>query len=81
MDGKYSIPASCNHSVKYGDANRGYAYAILVFRSFLVMHILCFYLVASPDYGMEGSNIVIAVLIPAAVVLLVILGIYLYFAK
>ncbi|XP_029556803.1 seizure protein 6 homolog isoform X1 [Salmo trutta] len=37
--------------------------------------------VASPDYGMEGSNIVIAVLIPAAVVLLVILGIYLYFAK
>jgi hypothetical protein len=45
------------------------------------MHILCFYSVASPDYGMEGSNIVIAVLIPAAVVLLVILGIYLYFAK
>uniref|UniRef100_A0A8C7U8U3 Seizure related 6 homolog n=1 Tax=Oncorhynchus mykiss TaxID=8022 RepID=A0A8C7U8U3_ONCMY len=37
--------------------------------------------VASPEYGMEGTNIAIAVLIPAAVVLVVILGIYLYFAK
>ncbi|XP_010868648.2 seizure protein 6 homolog isoform X2 [Esox lucius] len=37
--------------------------------------------VAGPDYGVEGTNVAIAVLIPAAVVLVVTLGIYLYFAK
>ncbi|XP_035290633.1 seizure protein 6 homolog isoform X3 [Anguilla anguilla] len=37
--------------------------------------------VSNSELSMEGTNIAIAVLIPAAVVMLVILGIYLYFSK
>ncbi|KAL0994186.1 hypothetical protein UPYG_G00118890 [Umbra pygmaea] len=37
--------------------------------------------VASPGYDVDGTNIALAVLIPAAVVLFIILGIYIYFAK
>ncbi|XP_036379542.1 seizure protein 6 homolog isoform X2 [Megalops cyprinoides] len=37
--------------------------------------------VASSDLSMEGTNIAIAVLIPAAVVMVLIVGIYLYFSK
>lgn len=38
-------------------------------------------LVVNMDYGMEGTNIALAVFIPTAVVLVVVLGIYVYFAK
>ncbi|XP_029028869.1 seizure protein 6-like isoform X2 [Betta splendens] len=37
--------------------------------------------VINRDYDMEGTNIALAVFIPAAVILVVVLGIYLYFAK
>uniref|UniRef100_A0A8C9Z444 Seizure related 6 homolog n=1 Tax=Sander lucioperca TaxID=283035 RepID=A0A8C9Z444_SANLU len=33
------------------------------------------------DYSMEGTNIALAVLIPTAIILVVVLGIYVYFAK
>lgn len=33
------------------------------------------------DYSMEGTNVALAVLIPTAVILVVVLGIYIYFAK
>lgn len=33
------------------------------------------------DYGMEGTNIALAVFIPTAIILVVVLGIYVYFAK
>lgn len=38
-------------------------------------------LVVNRDYDMEGTNIALAVFIPAAVILVVVLGIYIYFAK
>ncbi|KAM3602020.1 uncharacterized protein V6R79_023082 [Siganus canaliculatus] len=37
--------------------------------------------VVNVDYGLEGTNIALAVFIPTAVVLVVVLGIYVYFAK
>ncbi|XP_028277223.1 seizure protein 6 homolog [Parambassis ranga] len=37
--------------------------------------------VVNVDYSMEGTNIALAVLIPTAVILVVVLGIYVYFAK
>ncbi|XP_034540434.1 seizure protein 6 homolog isoform X2 [Notolabrus celidotus] len=37
--------------------------------------------VVNMDYGMEGTNIALAVFIPTAIVLVVILSIYVYFAK
>lgn len=44
---------------------------------------LCFFslLVINMDYGMEGTNIALAVFIPTAIILVVVLGIYVYFAK
>lgn len=33
------------------------------------------------DYSMEGTNVALAVLSPTAVILVVVLGIYVYFAK
>lgn len=33
------------------------------------------------DYSMEGTNAALAVLIPTTVILVVVLGIYVYFAK
>uniref|UniRef100_A0A3B3XBM1 Seizure related 6 homolog a n=1 Tax=Poecilia mexicana TaxID=48701 RepID=A0A3B3XBM1_9TELE len=35
----------------------------------------------SMDYSMEGTNITLAVFIPTAIVLVIVLGIYVYFAK
>ncbi|XP_043996602.1 seizure protein 6 homolog isoform X1 [Gambusia affinis] len=37
--------------------------------------------VVSMDYSMEGTNITLAVFIPTAIVLVIVLGIYVYFAK
>ncbi|XP_072231457.1 seizure protein 6 homolog isoform X2 [Leuresthes tenuis] len=37
--------------------------------------------VVNMDYGMEGTNVALAVFIPTAVVLVVVLAIYVYFAK
>lgn len=37
--------------------------------------------VVNMDYGMEGTNIALAVFIPTAIILVVVLGIYVYFAK
>ncbi|KAM6907064.1 seizure protein 6 homolog [Xenentodon cancila] len=37
--------------------------------------------VVNVDYKMEGTNIILAVFIPTAVVMVIVLGIYLYFAK
>ncbi|XP_035482839.2 seizure protein 6 homolog isoform X4 [Scophthalmus maximus] len=37
--------------------------------------------VVDRDYAMEGTNIALAVLIPTAIILVVVLGIYVYFAK
>ncbi|XP_077963551.1 seizure protein 6 homolog isoform X3 [Gasterosteus aculeatus] len=37
--------------------------------------------VVNMDYNMEGTNITLAVLIPTAIILVVVLGIYVYFAK
>ncbi|XP_029132512.2 seizure protein 6 homolog isoform X1 [Labrus bergylta] len=37
--------------------------------------------VVNMDYGMEGTNIALAVFIPTAIVLVVVLSIYVYFAK
>ncbi|CAG01536.1 unnamed protein product, partial [Tetraodon nigroviridis] len=42
---------------------------------------LCFPVVINMDYSMEGTNVALAVLIPTAVILVVVLGIYVYFAK
>ncbi|RVE63635.1 hypothetical protein OJAV_G00138140 [Oryzias javanicus] len=33
------------------------------------------------DYAMEGTNITLAVLIPTAIILVIVIGIYIYFAK
>lgn len=33
------------------------------------------------DYSMEGTNVALAVLIPTVVILVVVLGIYVYVAK
>lgn len=49
-------------------------YFIAVFLSFLLV-------VINMDYSMEGTNVALAVLIPTAVILVVVLGIYVYFAK
>ncbi|XP_017268131.1 seizure protein 6 homolog isoform X2 [Kryptolebias marmoratus] len=37
--------------------------------------------VVNMDYSMEGTNITLAVFIPTAIILVVVLGIYVYFAK
>ncbi|XP_027129611.1 seizure protein 6 isoform X3 [Larimichthys crocea] len=37
--------------------------------------------VVNMDYGMEGTNIALAVFIPTAIILVVVLGIYVYFSK
>ncbi|XP_018547780.1 seizure protein 6 isoform X1 [Lates calcarifer] len=37
--------------------------------------------VVNRDYGMEGTNIALAVFIPTAIILVVVLGVYVYFAK
>lgn len=37
--------------------------------------------VVNMDYAMEGTNVALAVFIPTAVILVVVLGIYIYFAK
>lgn len=37
--------------------------------------------VVNMDYGLEGTNITLAVFVPTAVVLVVVLGIYVYFTK
>lgn len=37
--------------------------------------------VLNMDYSLEGPNAALAVLIPTAVILVVVLGIYVYFAK
>lgn len=42
----------------------------------------CFSLtVVSTDYDMEGTNVALAVFIPTAIILVVVLAIYVYFAK
>lgn len=38
-------------------------------------------LVVNMDYGMEGTNIALAVFIPTAIILVVVLAIYVYVAK
>lgn len=53
---------------------------------FIIVHIsqkcVCFFLVVvNVDYGMGGTNVALAVFIPTAVILVVVLGIYVYFAK
>lgn len=40
-----------------------------------------FLVVVNMDYGMEGTNVALAVFIPTAIILVVVLGIYVYFAK
>lgn len=40
-----------------------------------------FFPVVNMDYGMEGTNIALAVFIPTAIILVVVLGIYVYFSK
>lgn len=47
----------------------------------MAMMIFFFFLVVNMDYSMEGTNIALAVFIPTAIVLVVILSIYVYFAK
>lgn len=42
---------------------------------------LFLFLVVSMDYSMEGTNITLAVFIPTAIVLVIVLGIYVYFVK
>lgn len=42
---------------------------------------LFLFLVVSMDYSMEGTNITLAVFIPTAIVLVIVLGIYVYFTK
>ncbi|XP_058483961.1 seizure protein 6 homolog isoform X1 [Solea solea] len=37
--------------------------------------------VVNRDYGVEGTNITVAIFIPTAIILVVVLGIYVYFAK
>ncbi|XP_029924136.1 seizure protein 6 homolog isoform X2 [Myripristis murdjan] len=37
--------------------------------------------VVNLDYGMEGTNVALAVFIPTAIILVVVVGIYVYFAK
>uniref|UniRef100_A0A3B4URY3 Seizure related 6 homolog n=1 Tax=Seriola dumerili TaxID=41447 RepID=A0A3B4URY3_SERDU len=37
--------------------------------------------VVNLDYGMEGTNIALAVFVPTAIILVVVLGIYVYFSK
>ena len=49
-----------------------------VFSYFSVCALL---LVVNMDYSMEGTNIALAVFIPTAIILVVVLGIYVYFAK
>lgn len=44
---------------------------------FCVFHLV----VLNMDYSLEGTNAALAVLIPTAVILVVVLGIYVYFAK
>lgn len=44
---------------------------------FCVSHLV----VLNMDYSLEGTNAALAVLIPTAVILVVVLGIYVYFAK
>lgn len=66
--------------------------AISIYWCFFVLNIAqnntCVYVchfasfqVVNMDYSMEGTNITLAVLIPTAVILVVVLGIYVYFAK
>lgn len=40
-----------------------------------------FLVVVNADLGMDGTNVALAVFIPTAVILVVVLGIYIYFAK
>lgn len=40
-----------------------------------------FLVVVNMDYGMEGTNVALAVFIPTAIILVVVLGIYIYFTK
>lgn len=42
---------------------------------------LCALAAVNVDYAMEGTNVALAVFIPTAVILVVVLGIYVYFAK
>lgn len=40
-----------------------------------------FLVVVNMDNGMEGTNVALAVFIPTAIILVVVLGIYVYFTK
>uniref|UniRef100_A0A669F1K9 Seizure related 6 homolog n=1 Tax=Oreochromis niloticus TaxID=8128 RepID=A0A669F1K9_ORENI len=50
--------------------------------SVITCYVLFFLLqVVNTNYGTEGTNIALAVFIPTAVILVIVLGIYIYFAK
>lgn len=48
---------------------------------FFFLHFFPLVVIQNMDYGMEGTNIALAVFIPTAIILVVVLGIYVYFAK
>lgn len=43
--------------------------------------LFCLFITVNLEYDMEGTNVALAVFIPTAVILVVVLGIYVYFAK
>lgn len=51
------------------------------FTEIIPVFVFLFLAVVNMDYGMEGANIALAVFIPTAIILVVVLGIYVYFAK
>lgn len=52
------------------------------FFAYLMTVFACFsHVVVNTDYDVEGTNVALAVFIPTAIILVVVLAIYVYFAK
>lgn len=58
-----------------------YFYTTAAFFALFLTVWLCPLAAVNMDYTMEGTNVALAVFIPTAVILVVVLGIYIYFAK
>lgn len=63
-----------------------YFFFLCIFTNTITVFFVCVFffslvVIQNMDYGMEGTNIALAVFIPTTIILVVVLGIYVYFAK
>ncbi|KAF3841383.1 hypothetical protein F7725_007245 [Dissostichus mawsoni] len=88
-----STPPACRASTEFvnerrldGESRINNCSIIMLFCAYFteMIPIIVFpplFLVVNMDYSMDGTNIALAVFIPTAIILVVVIGIYVYFAK